>query len=60
MKERITKMTVIEKLERIAKIEQLAKDRYGDDFAHALWGSAQCFLAEENFVIMERVFAKEV
>ena len=53
-------MTVIEKLERIAKIEQLAKDKYGDDFAHALWGSAQCFLVEENFVIMERVFAKEI
>jgi len=49
-------MTLQEKIEFIAKVEQLAKDRYGNDFAHALWGSAQCFLTEENLVVMERVF----
>lgn len=46
--------------ESINKIEQLAKDRYGNDFAHALWGSAQCFLTDENLKIMEKVFAKQV
>lgn len=51
-------MTDIEKLKRIAKIEQLAKDKYGNDFIVALWGSAQCFLDEDDFVIMERVFGK--
>ena len=55
-KERITKMTVIEKMERIAKIEKLAKDKYGDNYIYALWGSAQSFLTEEKQLeIMERV-----
>jgi len=53
-------MTVIEKLERIDKIEQLAKEKHGDYYLAALWGSAQCFLEEKDFVVMERVFGKEV
>jgi hypothetical protein len=59
MKERITKMTVIEKMERIAKIEKLAKDKYGDNYIYALWGSAQSFLTDEKQLeIMERVMSK--
>ena len=61
MKERITKMTVIEKMERIAKIEQLAKDKYGDNYIYALWGSAQSFLTDEKQLeIMERVFGEGI
>lgn len=45
--------------ESINKIEQLAKDRYGNDFAHALWGSAQCFLTDENLKVMENVFGRK-
>ena len=58
-KERITKMTVIEKMERIANIEKLAKEKYGDNYVYGLWGSAQSFLTEENLNIMENVFGKE-
>ena len=57
--ERITQMTVIEKMERIANIEKLAKEKYGDNYIYGLWGSAQSFLTEENLNIMERVFGKE-
>jgi len=53
-------MTVVEKMERIAKIEQLAKDKYGDKYIYGLWGSAQSFLTEQNLEIMERVFGKEI
>jgi hypothetical protein len=52
-------MTVIEKMERIAEIEQLAKDKYGDNYIYGLWGSAQSFLTEENLNVMENVFGKE-
>jgi hypothetical protein len=58
-KERITKMTVIEKMERIADIEKLAKGKYGDNYIYALWGSAQAFLTDENLNVMENVFGKE-
>lgn len=58
-KERITQMTVIEKMERIANIEKLAKEKYGDSYIYGLWGSAQSFLTEENLNIMEKVFGKE-
>lgn len=58
-KERITKMTVIEKMERIANVEKLAKEKYGDNYIYGLWGSAQSFLTEENLNIMEKVFGKE-
>jgi len=58
-KERITKMTVIEKMERIANIEKLAKEKYGDNYIYGLWGSAQSFLTEENLNIMENVFGKK-
>ena len=58
-KERITKMTVIEKMERIANIEKLAKEKYGDNYVYGLWGSTQSFLTEENLNIMENVFGKE-
>ena len=58
-KERITKMTVIEKMERIANIEKLAKEKYGDNYIYGLWGSAQSFLTDENLNIMEKVFGKE-
>ena len=58
-KERITKMTVIEKMERVANIEKLAKEKYGDNYIYGLWGSAQSFLTEENLNIMEKVFGKE-
>ena len=52
-------MTVIEKMERIAKIEKLAKDKYGDNYVYALWGSAQSFLTDEKQLeIMERVMSK--
>jgi len=51
-------MDSVEKWERIAKIEQLAKDKYGNNFAVALWGSAQCFLEEHEMEIMERVMSK--
>ena len=53
-------MTVIEKMERIAKIEQLAKDKYGDNYIYGLWGSAQSFLTEENLDIMEKVFGEGI
>ncbi len=59
MKERITKMTVIEKMERIANVEKLAKEKYGNDYVYALWGSAQCFLTDENLNVMENVFEKK-
>ena len=52
-------MTVIEKMERIANIEKLAKEKYGDNYIYGLWGSAQSFLTEENLNIMEKVFGKE-
>jgi len=58
-KERITQMTVIEKMERIANIEKLAKEKYGDNYIYGLWGSAQSFLTEENLNIMENVFGKK-
>jgi len=45
--------------EKISYIEKLAKDRYGKDSAHALWGSAQCFLTEENLKVMENVFGRK-
>jgi len=57
--ERITQMTVIEKMERIANIEKLAKEKYGDNYIYGLWGSAQSFLTEENLNIMENVFGKK-
>ena len=57
--ERITQMTVIEKMKRIANIEKLAKEKYGDNYIYGLWGSAQSFLTEENLNIMEKVFGKE-
>jgi hypothetical protein len=52
-------MTVIEKMERIANIEKLAKEKYDDNYIYGLWGSAQSFLTEENLNIMEKVFGKE-
>ena len=51
-------MTVIEKMERIANIEKLAKEKYVDNYIYGLWGSAQSFLTEENLNIMEKVFGK--
>jgi len=45
-----------EKYEFIAKVEQLAKDKHGENYLAALWGSAQCFLTEENLKVMENVF----
>ena len=51
-------MDSVEKWERLAKIEQLAKDKYGNDYAHALWGSASCFLEEHEMKIMESVMGK--
>jgi hypothetical protein len=52
-------MTVIEKMERVANIEKLAKEKYGEHYIYGLWGSAQSFLTEENLNIMEKVFGKE-
>jgi len=52
-------LTVKEKMDRIANIEKLAKDKYGDNYIYGLWGSAQSFLTEENLNIMETVFGKE-
>lgn len=52
-------MTVIEKMERIANVEKLAKEKYGNDYVYALWGSAQCFLTDENLNVMENVFGKK-
>jgi len=48
-------MTPQDKWERLAKIEQLAKDKYGKDYAHALWSSASCFLEEYEMTVMENV-----
>ncbi|MBM4102183.1 MAG: hypothetical protein FJ256_08000 [Phycisphaerae bacterium] len=59
MKERTVMLTVKEKMDRIANIEKLAKDKYGDNYIYGLWGSAQSFLTEENLNIMEKVFGKE-
>jgi len=59
MKERTVMLTVIEKIEKLANVEKLAKDKHGDHFLAALWGSAQCFLTEEDIKVMENVFGKE-
>ena len=47
-------------LERINEIEKLAKEKYGQYYLAALWGSAQAFLTDENLAVMERVMAKGV
>ena len=52
-------MKVIEKMERIADIEKLAKEKYGDNYIYALWGSAQSFLTDDMLYVMENVFGKE-
>jgi len=52
-------MTLIEKIERIADIEKLAKEKYGDNYVYALWGSAQSFLTDKNLTVMENVFGKK-
>ena len=53
-------MTVSKQMERIANLEQLAKDKFGDNFLWALWGSAQVLLNDGDLETMERVFAREV
>lgn len=47
-------------LELINKVEKLAKEKYGEYYLAALWGSAQTFLTEEDLAIIERVMAKGV
>ena len=36
----------------------LAKEKYGDDFLAALWGSASVLLSEKDFEIITRVMEK--
>ena len=43
------------KFEFVNEIEKLAKEKYGEYYLAALWGSAQSFLTEDNLKIMESV-----
>jgi hypothetical protein len=41
-----------------ANAEKLAKEKYQENYFAALWGSASCFLSDEQFKTIARVMEK--